>query len=105
MSIASNMKELTLQVYKETESPSGAIKKEWVDDKPIMISIFDTSSTLSTNNVRYNESTHCAFTFMRGIDKLKNRLIDSKGAIYTINDVKANGRLTNLLLKVVETDG
>lgn len=105
MSIASNMKQYSLQKYDIIKSPSGVKKQQWVDDKIIMISIFDTSSTLVTNNVKYNESTHCAFTFYKGIDKTKNRLKDSEGNIYTINDCKVTGRLINLLLKKVETDG
>ena len=105
MSIASNMKEYTLQKYDTVKSPSGAKKQSWVDDKAIMISIFDTSSTLVTNNVKYNESSHCAFTFYKGIDKVRNRLKDIEGNIYTITDCKATGRLTSLLLKKVEVDG
>lgn len=104
MSIASNMKEYTLQKYETIKSPSGAKKQQWIDDKTIMISVFDTSSTLVTNNVKYNESSHCAFTFYKGIDKAKNRLKDSEGNIYTITDCKATGRLTSLLLKKVKLD-
>ena len=101
MSINSNMKQLILQVNEEVITPSLARKKEWVDKEPILISIYETDSRVTTNNARYGESSHLGLTFNKSVLASKNRLKDGD-TIYQINGVVPQGRLNQLFLKVIE---
>lgn len=92
-----------LQVKKRKEMPSGAEKEIWEDVKEIYVSIFENNDILNTQSVRYNESTHTGLTFYKDIKEHKNRLVKGD-VIYSITSAKTKGRLTTLLLKVVDTD-
>lgn len=104
MSINSNMKAMTLQVKKKVESKSGASKYNWITEATIYVSIFKTNDMISTQSIKYNESSHVGLTFYKNIKEGINRLIDSEGAIYNITGANSKGRLCNLLLKVVDTN-
>lgn len=104
MSIVSDMKPIMLQVKEKIKKPSGAVKEEWQDVKMIDVAIYLTDDMKYTQSVRYNESTHTGLTFYKGLDKHTNRFKDAD-TIYAITKVNERGRLTGLLLKVVETDG
>ena len=90
MSIVSDMKSIMLQRRKKVPTNSGAPKYEWEDYKTVDVAI-------------YNESTHTGITFYKGLDKHTSRFIDGD-TIYTITKINERGRLTSLLLKVVETN-
>lgn len=102
MSINSNMKAMALQLKIKTEGKSGAIKEEWQDVDTIYVSIYKNSDMISTQSVKHNLSTHTGLTFYRDIKEGINRLVDSNGIIYDITSANNQGRLNNLLLKVVD---
>ena len=104
MSIVTDMKPIMLQVKEKVKKPSGAIVETWRDLKTIDLALYLTNDMKYTQSVRYNESTHTGLTFYKGLDKHTNRFKDAD-TIYTITKVNERGRLTGLLLKVVETDG
>ena len=103
MSIVSDMKLIILQRRKTIPTNSGAPKYEWEDDKTIDVAIYLFNDMKNTQSVRYNESTHTGITFYKGLDKHTSRFRDGE-AIYTITKINERGRLTSLLLKVVETN-
>ncbi|MCI6276263.1 MAG: phage head-tail adapter protein [Clostridium sp.] len=103
MSIVADMKPIILQVKEKIKKPSGAIVEAWQDVKTIDLALYLTNDMKYTQSVRYNESTHTGITFYKGLDKHRNRFKD-RDTIYTITKLNERGRLTSLLLKVVETD-
>lgn len=103
MSVITDMKPIILQEKVKIESPSGAIKEEWKDIKTIDLALYLTNDMKYTQSVRYNESTHTGITFYKGLDKHINRFKDGS-TIYTITKLNERGRLTTLLLKVVDTN-
>ena len=103
MSIIADMKPITIQKKVKVESPSGAIKEDWADVVSVGMALYLTDDMKYTQSVRYNESTHVGLTFNKDIDKNKHRLRDGD-TIYTITKINTKGRLTSLLLKVVDTD-
>jgi hypothetical protein len=104
MSINSNMQAVKLQEKKKVDTKSGAKKYDWVDKETIYVSIYKTNDMINTQSVRYNESTHTGLTFYKNIKEGINRLLDNNGVIYEIKGANPQGRLTNLLLKVVDTN-
>lgn len=103
MSVITDMKPIILQEKGESNSPSGAEKEEWKDIKTIDLALYLTNDMKYTQSVRYNESTHTGITFYKGLDKHTNRFKDGS-TIYTITKLNERGRLTTLLLKVVDTN-
>lgn len=103
MSIVSDMKPIMLQRRKKVATNSGAPKYEWEDYKNVDVAIYLVNDMKNTQSVRYNESTHTGVTFYKGLDKHTSRFIDGD-TIYTITKINERGRLTSLLLKVVETN-
>lgn len=103
MSVITDMKPITLQEKVKIKSPSGAIKEDWKDIKTIDLALYLTDDMKYTQSVRYNESTHTGITFYKGLNKHTNRFRDGD-TIYAITKVNERGRLTSLLLKVVETN-
>ncbi|MHC1723982.1 MAG: hypothetical protein AB9836_12355 [Aminipila sp.] len=103
MSINQEMRPLMLQMRKEGESPTGAAKNEWEDVKPIEVAIYKTNSTLNTQNVRYNESSHTGLTYEKQIEENLYRLFDGK-RVYDITLADTKNRLTTLLLKEIDTN-
>lgn len=103
MSIVANMKPIILQVKEKIKKTSGATIEAWKDIKSIDIALYLTNDMKYTQSVRYNESTHTGITFYKGLNKHTNRFRDGD-TIYAITKVNERGRLTSLLLKVVETN-
>lgn len=103
MSIVTDMKPIMIQEKVKSNSPSGAEKEEWQDVKSIDVALYLTDDMKYTQSVRYNESTHTGITFYKGLDKHTNRFKDGS-IIYTIIKLNERGRLTTLLLKVVDTN-
>lgn len=102
MSIASKMQIMTLQEKKKVKKPSGASVETWEDVEQISISVSKKNDMLMTNSLQYNESSHVGITF-KPIKEHINRLIDSKGNIYSITSVTP-GRRYIALLKVVDAN-
>ncbi|NFE59113.1 hypothetical protein [Clostridium sp. ZBS3] len=103
MSINSNMKPIMLQKKGKVKSPTGAPKEQWVDVKIINVAIFKTNDMLNTNSTKYNESSHTGLTFYKDVKEGINRLIKDN-LVYNVTSANSQGRLNNLLLKVVDTN-
>jgi len=103
VSINSDMKPIMLEKRSEIPSMAGAKKYRWEEDKIIQVSLYLTNDMKNTQSVQYNESSHTGLTRSKDIEKNNNRLREGD-TIYTINKVNPKGRLTTLLLKVVDTD-
>lgn len=98
-----DMKSIMLQRKEKIKTPTGASKETWVDVGSIDIALYKTNDMLNTQSVRYNNSTHTGLTTCKDIKEGLNRLIDNK-IIYDITSCNTRGRLTTLLLKVVDTN-
>lgn len=103
MSRATRMKTLKLQGSTSVSSNSGAKKQTWHDIKNISVSICQIDETRVIQSVKYKDSTHSGVTYEKGIKSDKNRLLDSNGDIYEIVSAAGDYRMTNLLLRRVET--
>lgn len=100
MSINRDMKEYSLQHAEKTRSPSGAEKHNWVEKGRIQAAVYKKNDMKVSASEKYIESTHTGVTRCRDIDSDGYRLVRN-GVIYEITDCNTEGRLTNLLLKVV----
>ncbi|WP_312647569.1 phage head completion protein [Aminipila sp.] len=103
MSINQEMRPLMLQKRKDGESPTGAVKYEWEDVKTIDVAVYKTNSTLNTQNVRYNESSHTGLTYEKEVEENLYRLVDGE-RVYDITLADTKNRLTSLLLKEIDTN-
>lgn len=105
MSINAEMKPYIIQNKIKIRSQSGAESTSWNCGRPIHVVIKKTNDLLNTQSARYNESTHTGLTRCKYIKAYTNRLLEIEtGSIYEILSVANDGRITNLLLKKVETD-
>lgn len=104
MSINQKMEEYILQRRIKTESLTGGELVKWVDHDLVDVAIYKTNDTLNTQSVRYNESTHTGITREKEIQEHEYRLKGIDGTIYNITSANAVGRMTTLLLKVVDMD-
>ena len=100
MSINRYMKEYTLQHNEPVRTPSGAEKTSWVDKGTIRAAVYKKNDLKISASEKYIESTHTGLTYCKDIDSDGYRLVRDK-VIYEITDCNTEGRLTNLLLKVV----
>ena len=100
MSINRDMKEYTLQHNEPARTPSGAEKASWVDKGTIRAAVYKKNDLKVSASEKYIESTHTGLTYCKDIDSDGYRLVRNK-VIYEITDCNTEGRLTNLLLKVV----
>lgn len=100
MSINRDMKEYSLQHNETVRTPSGAEKASWVDKEVIRAAIYKKNDLKVSASEKYIESTHTGVTYSRNLDSDRYRLVRD-GVIYEITDCNTEGRLTNLLLKVV----
>jgi head-tail adaptor len=101
--MATRTKAFILQNETTVTTASGAKKITWTDLKTIQVSISQINETRLYQSVKYQESTHSGITYSKGIKAGKNRLKDSNGEIYEILSAAGDYRMTNLLLKKVET--
>lgn len=104
MSINADMNPMALQIKEKIPTNSGAPKCDWVGKNIISVAIYKTNDMKNTQSVLYNESSHTGLTTYKDIKEGINRLVDSKGVIYDIKSANPKGRLTTLLLKVVDTN-
>ncbi len=100
MSINRDMKEYILERNEPTRSPSGAEKASWVYYGTIQAAVYKKNDLKVSASEKYIESTHTGVTRSRKLDSDGYRLVRD-GIIYEITDCNTEGRLTNLLLKVV----
>lgn len=101
MSINRDMKTYILQ-HKETHrTESGAEKEEWVNQCDIKAAVYKKNDMKVTASEKYMQSTHSALTWHKDINADGYRLVRD-GVVYDITDCNTEGRLTNLLLKVVK---
>ncbi|MEG1256897.1 hypothetical protein [Clostridium sp.] len=98
-----DMKPIMLQKKEEIKTPSGATKEKWVDVGSIDVAIYKTNDYRNTQSVRYNESTHTGLTRCKDIKEGVNRLVNGE-VVYDLTSANSKGRLTTLLLKVVDTN-
>lgn len=100
MSIASDMQLYKLYRNKKVETTTGT-DYEHVYIKDINVSIYKSSNTVVTNNVKYNDSTHVGISFDKGIKE--GDIILSNDIKYIVITSQENRRQTSLLLKEVNT--
>lgn len=104
-SINRDMKPISLEAKIKKKTPSGATKELWDTDNPISIevAIYDIDDRINTQSVKFNDSSHTGLTRYKDIKEGINRL--RKGdTVYNILSAKTKGRLTQLYLKVVDTN-
>ena len=101
MSINRDMKEYTLQHNEPLRTSSGAEKAFWVDKGTIRAAVYKKNDLKVSASEKYIEPTHTGLTHSRNMDSDGYRLIGNDGTVYEIMDCNTEGRLTNLLLKVV----
>lgn len=103
MGINRDMKPYILQKNIPERSPSGALKCNWVDECRIDVAVHKKNDMRITASEKYMESTHTGLTHCKRIKAGVYRLLGTD-AIYEITDCNTEGRLTNLILKVVDAD-
>lgn len=100
MSVNRDMREYILQHNEPTRTPSGAEKANWIEKGRIQVAVYKKNDMKVSASEKYIESTHTGVTRCKDIDSDGYRLVRN-GVIYEITDCNTEGRLTNLLLKVV----
>lgn len=101
MSINRDMETYMLQYNEMVRSESGAEKENWVGKGVIQAAVYKKGERKMFSSEKYIESTHTGLTYCREIDSDGYRLMKNETA-YEIIDCNTEGRLTNLLLKVVK---
>ncbi len=101
MSINRDMRKYVLERKETTRTPSGASREEWRRVKEIMVAVYEKNDMRVVSSEKYMKSTHSGLTHYKEIKADGYRLIRN-GTVYEITDCNTEGRLTNLLLKVVE---
>lgn len=104
MSINGDMKTYKLQKKAKARSPSGAEKESWMEAGSIVAAIYKKNEMRTVSNERYLEATHTGLTHRKDIRAYIFRIVDGDSAIYLITDCNTESRMTNMLLKVVDTD-
>lgn len=105
MSINRDMEQWTLQRNKETRSASGASKENWTDIQKILVAVYEKDELRRTDSARYQEATNTGLTYFKNFDRKKQYRLVSGGRCLEITSCNVQGRLTNLLLKEVESYG
>lgn len=98
-----NMQKCILEKKEKVKQPSGATKETWTSEKEIEVAIYDIDDRINTQSAKFNSSTHTGLTTEKNMREGINRL-NIEGTIYTIEGCKLKGRLTQLLLKKVDTN-
>ncbi|MEW8955765.1 hypothetical protein [Clostridium sp.] len=102
-SINRDMKPIILESKAKVRTPSGATKEEWKESNTIEVAIYDIDDRINTQSVKFNDSSHTGLTRHKDIKEGINRLREGN-TVYNILSVKPKGRLTQLYLKVVDTN-
>lgn len=100
MSINRDMKKYILQRCAPERTDSGAEKEKWEYVREIDVAVYKKNEFKTITSEKYAESTHTGLTSCKNIRANDNRLVKD-GVIYLITDCNTEGRLTNLILKVI----
>lgn len=101
MSVNSKMVPTKVFKLKEIESPSGAKKSSWLEQKDrIYMSIYQASQFVSKDKYRHTETTHNAVTHCKYLESGKFRLVQDDRK-FEVLDVDNSHRLSQLSLKEV----
>lgn len=100
MSFQRDMKKYKLQKNIPERSPSGASKDVWTDVGDIYVAVYKKNDMRVLASERYVESSHTGLTYRREIKADVYRLIRGE-TVYLVTDSNSEGRMTNLLLRVV----
>ena len=100
MSINRDMKTYMLQRNESIRTLSGAEKNDWKYIGLIRVAVYKKSDLKILTSEKYTESTHTGLTYCKEIDSNGYRIVRDN-VIYEVIDCNVEGRLTNLLLKVV----
>lgn len=100
MSFQRDMKKYKLQKNMPERSPSGASKDIWVDVGDIDVAVYKKNDMRVVASEKYVESSHTGLTYCREIKADVYRLVRGD-VVYLVTDSNSEGRMTNLLLKVV----
>lgn len=103
MSVARTMKSFTLQKKIMQRTPSGAKKEAWEDKCKINAAIYKSDEKILSGSERYKDATHVGLTYYREIEAGKYRLKQGD-KLYYVEKSDAGHRLTNLLLKEVDSN-
>lgn len=96
------MVKVDLYVLAEKESLSGAKKSMWEkQDKPILVSIYQTGQFVSADKFRNTETTHQILTPYRGLVSRKNRVKNGNEYLEVL-EVDNNHRLSVASAKEVK---
>lgn len=101
MSINREMSVYRLQKKSVTSTESGSNKETWIAAGTIRAAIHRKDELRMTANERYREATHTGLTHRKDLTAFSYRIVDGS-TIYSITSCNTEGRLTNLLLKVVD---
>ena len=101
MSINRDMKSYRLQKEETVRTPSGAEKQKWIDMGGVKAAVYKKNDMKVAASATYLESTHIGLTRCKSIKAEGYRLVKDD-VVYRIIDCNPQGRMTNLLLKVVE---
>ena len=99
MSINRDMKSYRLQKEETVRTPSGAEKQKWIDMGGVKAAVYKKNDMKVAASATYLESTHIGLTRCKSI---KGYRLVKDDVVYRIIDCNPQGRMTNLLLKVVE---
>ena len=102
-SINRDMRPILLETKIKTRTLSGATKEEWKESNAIEVAIYDIDDRINTQSVKFNDSSHTGLTRYKDIKEGINRLREGD-TVYIILSSKPKGRLTQLYLKVVDTN-
>ena len=94
MSINRDMKPYRLQKEETVRTP-------WVDTGEVKAAVYKKNDMKVATSATYLESTHIGLTRCKSIKAEGYRLVKDD-VVYRIIDCNPQGRMTNLLLKVVE---
>ena len=96
-----DMKSYRLQKEETVRTPSGAEKQKWIDMGGVKAAVYKKNDMKVAASATYLESTHIGLTRCKSIKAEGYRLVKDD-VVYRIIDCNPQGRMTNLLLKVVE---
>lgn len=102
MSINRDMRLYVLQKKENVRTDTGAEKVSWIDAGTITAAIRKKDELRMVANERYRDATHTGLTYRKDIQTFQFRILDGSKIIYDITDCNTEGRLTNLLLRVVD---
>lgn len=102
-SINRDMELVLLETKIKIRTPSGATKETWGNPIDIEVAIYDIDDRINTQSVRFNDSSHTGLTRYKDIKEGINRLRKGE-TVYNILSAKTKGRLTQLYLKVADTN-